>query len=112
MGLLAGPLLIKYGYQKEMTMGMVAAGGSLGILIPPSIMLVMMADQAAMSAGKLLMSGVIPGIILGVLYMIYIGVRCKLNPEIGPPIPKEELEQIPFKVRITDSLKYALPRSL
>ena len=81
MGLLAGPLLIKYGYQKEMTMGMVAAGGSLGILIPPSIMLVMMADQAAMSAGKLLMSGVIPGVILGVLYMIYIGVRCKLNPE-------------------------------
>jgi TRAP-type mannitol/chloroaromatic compound transport system permease large subunit len=50
MGLLSGPMLIRYGYQKELTMGMVAAGGSLGILIPPSIMLVMMADQASLSA--------------------------------------------------------------
>ncbi len=109
MGLLAGPMLIKYGYQKEMTMGMVAAGGSLGILIPPSIMLVMMADQGAMSAGKLLMAGVFPGVTLGILYMIYIAVRCTINPKLGPPIPKDELAQIPMKVRIIDSLKYALP---
>jgi tripartite ATP-independent transporter DctM subunit len=90
-------------------MGMVAAGGSLGILIPPSIMLVMMADQAAMSAGKLLMSGVLPGVTLGILYMIYIAVRCGVNPNMGPPIPREELDQIPVKIRIIDSLKYALP---
>jgi len=109
MGLLAGPMLIKYGYEKEMTMGMVAAGGSLGILIPPSIMLVMMADQAAMSAGKLLMAGVFPGVTLGVLYMIYIFVKCRINPKYGPPIPKEELIQIPIKTRIVDSLKYTLP---
>ena len=109
MGLLAGPMLIKYGYQKEMTMGMVAAGGSLGILIPPSIMLVMMADQGALSAGRLLMCGVLPGVTLGILYMIYIFMRCKINPNMGPPIPKEELAQIPMKVRLVDSLKYALP---
>jgi len=60
MGLLAGPMLIRYGYQKEISMGLVAAGGSLGILIPPSIMLVMMADQGGLSAGKLLMAGVVP----------------------------------------------------
>lgn len=109
MGLLSGPMLIRFGYQKELTMGMVAAGGSLGILIPPSIMLVMMADQATLSAGKLLMSGVLPGVTLGVFYMIYIAVRCGANPKLGPPLPREELDQIPVGVRIKDSLKYALP---
>jgi tripartite ATP-independent transporter DctM subunit len=109
MGLLAGPMLIRYGYQKEITMGMVAAGGSLGILIPPSIMLVMMADQGALSAGKLLMSGVIPGITLGALYMIYIAVRCFINPKLGPPVPAEELALIPMADRIKDTLRYAVP---
>jgi tripartite ATP-independent transporter DctM subunit len=109
MGLLVGPMLIRYGYQREITMGMVAAGGSLGILIPPSIMLVMMADQAAMSAGKLLMAGVIPGVTLGVIYMIYIAIRCAINPEIGPPIPAAELALIPVAKRIKDTLRYAIP---
>ena len=109
MGLLAGPFLLRYGYSKELTMGMVAAGGSLGILIPPSIMLVMMAEQTAQSAGKLLIAGIFPGVLLGVLYMIYIGVVCWLKPEMGPAIPKEELAQIPVSKRITDTFKFALP---
>ena len=109
MGLLAGPMLIRYGYQREMTMGMVAAGGSLGILIPPSIMLVMMADQAGMSAGKLLMSGVVPGVTLGVIYMIYIAVRCAINPSLGPPIPAAELALVPFAKRVKDTFRYAVP---
>jgi tripartite ATP-independent transporter DctM subunit len=88
---------------------MVAAGGSLGILIPPSIMLVMMAEQTAQSAGKLLIAGVFPGVLLGVLYMIYIAVICWLKPEMGPAIPKEELAQIPVSKRIIDTLKFALP---
>lgn len=112
MGLLAGPMLIRYGYQKEITMGMVAAGGSLGILIPPSIMFIMMADQAGLSAGKLLMSGVFPGIILGTLYMLYIGVRCAFNPEIGPPIPKEELALYPIGKRLKQALIYLVPPGL
>jgi len=109
MGLLAGPFLLRYGYSKELTMGMVAAGGSLGILIPPSIMLVMMADQTGQSAGKLLMAGVVPGVLLGILYMIYIAVICWIKPEMGPAIPKEELAQIPVPKRIIDTLKFALP---
>jgi tripartite ATP-independent transporter DctM subunit len=109
MGLLAGPFLLRYGYSKELTMGMVAAGGSLGILIPPSIMLVMMAEQTGQSAGKLLISGVLPGVLLGVLYMIYIAVVCWVKPEMGPAIPKEELAKIPVAKRITDSIKFALP---
>lgn len=109
MGLLAGPMLIRYGYQKEMTMGMIAAGGSLGILIPPSIMLVMMADQGALSAGKLLMAGVVPGVTLGIIYMIYIGLRCFVDPKIGPPVPAGELALIPVQKRIKDTVKYAVP---
>ena len=109
MGLLSGPFLLRYGYSKELTMGMVAAGGSLGILIPPSIMLVMMADQTGQSAGKLLMCGVVPGVVLGILYMIYIAVVCWIKPEMGPAIPREELAQIPVSKRIIDSLKFALP---
>ncbi len=112
MGLLAGPMLLRYGYQKEITMGMIAAGGSLGILIPPSIMFVMMADQAGLSAGKLLMSGVLPGIFLSVLYMLYIGIRCALNPKIGPPIPKEELAQYPIGERFKKALIYLVPPGL
>jgi len=109
MGLLAGPMLLRYGYQKEITMGMIAAGGSLGILIPPSVMLIMMADQGALSAGKLLMAGVVPGVTLGILYMIYIGLRCFMDPKIGPPVPAEELAMIPMKKRIKDAAQYSVP---
>jgi len=89
MGLLAGPFLLRHGYSKELTVGMVAAGGSLGILIPPSIMLVMMADQTGQSAGRLLMAGVFPGVLLGVLYMIYIAGTCWSYPHLGPAGPRE-----------------------
>ncbi len=109
MGLLAGPMLIRYGYEKEITVGMIAAGGSLGILIPPSIMFIMMADQAALSAGKLLIAGVLPGLLLGMFYMLYIAIRCWRNPEVGPPVPADELAQIPMSVRIKDTLVYAVP---
>jgi tripartite ATP-independent transporter DctM subunit len=105
-------MLLRYGYQREISTGMIAAGGSLGILIPPSIMLVMMADQASISAGKLLMAGVVPGVTLGVLYMIYIALRCGINPKIGPPVPPAELALIPFVKRITDTLRYAVPPML
>jgi len=109
MGLLAGPMLLRYGYQKEITMGMIAAGGSLGILIPPSIMLVIMGDQASLSVGKLLLAAVAPGVLLGVLYMIYIAIRCFVDPKIGPPVPPDELAKVPVSKRITGSLIYALP---
>ena len=109
MGLLAGPMLIRYGYSKELTMGTIAAGGSLGLLIPPSIMLIMMADQAGLSAGKLLMAGVAPGVTMGALYMIYIAIRCGINPTVGPTVPAAELAMIPVSKRIVDALRYAVP---
>ena len=83
MGLLAMPTMLKYGYDKRLASGAICAGGTLGILIPPSIMLVVMADQAALSVGKLFAGAIVPGIILSGLYIFYILIRCWLQPKIG-----------------------------
>jgi len=90
MGLLALPMMMSYGYQKELSCGSIAAAGTLGILIPPSIMLVLMASEASLSVGKLFAGAVFPGILLSVLYLGYIMIRCWLNPELGPALSKEE----------------------
>lgn len=90
MGLLALPMMRKYGYDEELSYGAICAGGTLGILIPPSIMLVVMASEATLSVGKLFAGAVFPGVLLSLLYLIYVYIRCHLNPEMGPPISKEE----------------------
>lgn len=109
MGLLAGPILIKHGYQRALTTGIIGAGGTLGILIPPSIMLVIMGAQSGQSVGKLFMAATIPGILLGLLYVSYVWLRCFLNPKLGPPMPKEEIDKIPTKKKIKDLFLYAIP---
>ncbi|MDD4241547.1 MAG: TRAP transporter large permease subunit [Smithellaceae bacterium] len=90
MGLLAVPMMRKYGYDKKMSYGSICAGGTLGILIPPSIMLVVMASEATLSVGKLFAAAVVPGLILASLYLLYVAIRCFFKPELGPPISKEE----------------------
>jgi tripartite ATP-independent transporter DctM subunit len=94
MGLLAIPMMRKYGYNEELSYGSICAGGTLGILIPPSIMLVVMASQATLSVGKLFAGAVFPGFILSALYMGYVGIRCFMKPELGPPISREERAQV------------------
>ncbi len=94
MGLLAIPMMRRYGYDEEMSYGAICAGGTLGILIPPSIMLVIMASQATLSVGKLFAGAVFPGVILAILYMGYIAIRCFLKPSLGPPISREERAQV------------------
>ena len=86
-----------------------AAGGTLGILIPPSVMLIIMGDQAGQSVGKLLLGAFIPGVTLGVLYVIYIAIICYVNPKLGPAVPAEELAQVPVKERITGAMIHAFP---
>jgi tripartite ATP-independent transporter DctM subunit len=90
MTLLAVPVMLKHHYNKHMSVGCVAAGGVLSILIPPSIMLVMMADQASISVGKLFAGGFIPGLILAGLFFIYILVLTSWKPEMGPALSREE----------------------
>lgn len=90
IGLLAAPNLIRRGYDIPMTAGVICAGGTLGILIPPSIMLVVYGGLTNISVGKLFLAAMMPGLALSALYIIYVAVRCGINPQMGPPLPLEE----------------------
>ncbi len=87
---IALPELLKRGYDKKMVTGVVQAGSSLGILVPPSVVLVLYAMIARQPVGQLWLAGVIPGLIMAAMFVIYIAVRCKLNPALGPALPVEE----------------------
>jgi len=92
LGTLSLPSMLRQGYSKELAGGTVAAAGSLGILIPPSIMLVIMADQLGVSVGDLFMGAVIPGLILGALYVVFIIVFAYFIPKVAPlPVEFEPL---------------------
>ncbi|MCP4718795.1 MAG: TRAP transporter large permease subunit [Desulfobacteraceae bacterium] len=84
LGLLSLPAMMKQGYSKTLALGTIASAGTLGILIPPSIMLVIMADQLGLSVGDLFMGAVIPGVLLGSLYIIYILIFSFLKPSVAP----------------------------
>ena len=86
MSLLALPVMIERKYSHELATGTIAASGTLGILIPPSIMLVIMADLLSRSVGNLFVAAVFPGLILASLYVIYIVIRCWFNPSLAPKL--------------------------
>ena len=106
LALVGLPSMLKRGYDKGMATGAICAGGCLGILIPPSVMLVLYGPMAQISVGKLFFGAFMPGFLLSFLYIIYIAIRAALEPQIGPPIPAEEM-QIPF-VKKTRMLMTAL----
>ncbi len=90
MTLLALPVMLERGYQIELSTGTIAASGTLGILIPPSIMLVILADLLAISVGTLFVAAIVPGFILAGLYILYIFVVCAAKPKLAPPLAKRE----------------------
>ncbi len=94
MGLLAVPTMLRRNYQKELACGTVSASGTLGQIIPPSIVLVLIGDIVGVSVGDLFMGAVLPGLLLVALYVIYILLAANLRPGIAPPIPQEELDAI------------------
>jgi len=96
MGLLALPAMLSRGYNKPLATGCVCAGGTLGILIPPSIMLVIYAPMAGISVAKMLFGALIPGLVLAGLYILYILIACFIKPEWGPSLPKEERPRMQF----------------
>ncbi|OED42006.1 C4-dicarboxylate ABC transporter [Chromatiales bacterium (ex Bugula neritina AB1)] len=106
LAILGVPLMLKHDYSPELACGVVCATGTLGILIPPSIMLVMMADQIRISVGDLFMGAVFPGLLLGVIYAIYILVYAWLKPGVAP-IPKDA-ESVTPKI-IFDVLRSIIP---
>lgn len=90
IGLIAAPNLLKRGYDIPLSAGCICAGGTLGILIPPSIMLVVYGGLTNISVGKMFAAAYMPGFLLASMYLIYVAVRCGINPKLGPPLPKEE----------------------
>ncbi len=93
MGLMAGPALLKRGYDKSLSAGIICSSGTLGILIPPSIMLVVyggLTGQKETSVGNLFAAAILPGLLLSSMYLLYVLVRCYMNPKLGPPIPAAE----------------------
>ncbi len=112
MGLLATPTLIKKGYQKELTAGIICAAGTLGILIPPSIMMVVYGGLTGMketSVGNLFAGAIFPGLILAGLYFAYILIRCNFNPTLGPPISKDEASTYTAGEKWAMTLKSLVP---
>lgn len=95
MTLLALPTMLKRGYSAELATGTIAASATLGILIPPSIMLVLMASLLAVSVGNLFIGALLPGLTLSALYFIYILTRATINPSIAPRIDEDEIDLKP-----------------
>lgn len=87
---IALPELLRRGYDKQMVTGVVQAGSSLGILVPPSVVLVLYAMIARQPVGQLWLAGVFPGLLMAALFILYICIRCRLQPELGPVLPAQE----------------------
>src|SRR5512144_1054792 len=90
MGMIALPAMLKRGYDEKLACGSLLAGGTLGILIPPSVMAIVYAVVAQQSLGELLVGSVFPGFLLSGLYVAYVTLRCYINPSLGPALPPEE----------------------
>jgi tripartite ATP-independent transporter DctM subunit len=89
LGIMAGKPMIRSGYDVQLSSGLIAAGGTLGILIPPSIMLVVMGPVLEVPVTTLFAAAILPGLLLAVLVTGYAMIRCYFNPALGPPLPEE-----------------------
>jgi tripartite ATP-independent transporter DctM subunit len=95
MGLLAFPVMLRHGYDVRLSSGVICAGGCLGILIPPSIMLILYGATAGVSPVQLYAGALFPGLMLAGFYIAYVMIRAILNPKLAPPLPAEE-RNVPF----------------
>ena len=100
MGIIALPAMLKRKYNPEMACGAILAGGSLGILIPPSIMAILYAVVAQQSVGELFIGAVFPGLLLSGMYILYVTARSYITPGFGPPLPVEERVDMMGKLRL------------
>jgi len=103
MGLIALPSMLKRGYNKHIAAGCIMAGGALGIVIPPSVDMIIYSSATGESIGKLFFGGLGPGILIAAMHMLYIGIKSALKPNLCPAVPKEE--QVSFK----EKLQYLKP---
>ncbi|HNQ98726.1 MAG TPA: TRAP transporter large permease subunit [Trueperaceae bacterium] len=89
MGILALPVMLKYNYDKSLSAGVIAASGTLGQIIPPSIVLVILGDQLGISVGQLFLGSFIPGFVLAGLFVVYVAVVAYFRPKVAPALPEE-----------------------
>jgi len=109
MGMLALPAMLKRNYNIPLACGTICAGGTLGILIPPSVMMLLYGPMVGLSVAKMFMGAFIPGFILSGLFILYIIVICYFKPEYGPAMPKEERAGIPMLKVFADIGLYMIP---
>ncbi|GAJ14783.1 unnamed protein product, partial [marine sediment metagenome] len=109
LGIIAVPTMFEHKYDKKLAIGSVMAGGTLGILIPPSILFIIYGLVAAESIGALFAGGILPGLVLAVLYITYITIRCYRNERLGPPLTREEWAKITWRIRLRDTWGIAFP---
>lgn len=108
MGVVALPAMLSRGYRKDLALGCICAGGGLATLIPPSVVLILYGLTAGVSVGQLYMAGVVPGLMLSGMYIIYILTRCRLQPEIAPLPTAEELA-MPIREKLALLRELVLP---
>ncbi|MCX7630197.1 MAG: TRAP transporter large permease subunit [Geminicoccaceae bacterium] len=108
LGLVALPQMLRLGYDRKLAIGIVCSGGSLGTMIPPSIVLVFYGLTANVSIGDLFLAVIVPGLLLAALYIVYVAVRCRLDPSLGPPLPEAE-RAIPLSEKLALLRNLVLP---
>lgn len=99
MGVIAVPSMMKRNYSKFLSAGCVSAGGALGILIPPSVIMILYASFTGVSVGKLFIAGILPGFLMAGMFIVYIAIRCFIKPELGPGLPPEERRSWDEKIK-------------
>ena len=108
LGLIALPQMLRLGYDKKLAIGTICAGGSLGTMIPPSIVLVIYGLTVNVPIGDLFTANIVPGLLLSAVYMLYIFIRCQLNPSLGPPAPLAETN-LPLRQKLATLKGLLLP---
>ncbi|NYT78576.1 TRAP transporter large permease subunit [Alcaligenaceae bacterium] len=104
MGTIALPAMLERGYSKTLALGCINTGGGWGILIPPSIMMILYSIITGASVGRMFAAGILPGLLLVVLVSLYVGIRCYLQPSLGPALPKGERGTLAEKLASTKAV--------
>lgn len=111
LGLVALPQMLRLGYDKNLAIGTICAGGSLGTMIPPSIVLIFYGLTANVPIGDLFLAVIFPGLLLAGIYIAYIAIRCQLNPDMAPPLPLEQ-RQMPLSQKLALLKNLLLPMGI
>ena len=109
VGLISLPTLLRRNYDKSMAYGTICASGTLGQIIPPSLVLILLSDISGNSVGSLFAAALIPGLMLGGLYLAYIWIKARLSPQSMPPIPQAERDAVPIGALLLDLFKVVVP---